>query len=844
MSAREERMNIHTLPFHKAWARLGAVTLRLLFALTLLMGLCLSAARAATVQTAAAGDNHTLVIRSDGSLWAWGDNRNGQLGNGKNLPSASPVNVGSGFAQVAAAGNYSLAIKTDGSLWAWGDNSKGQLGNGSLKQTNTPAQVGQGYAQVAAARGHALAVKTDGSLWAWGINTYGQLGIGTLVDTALPTRVGSGFVQVNTVDAHTVALKSDSSLWAWGDNSKGQLGIGTTVSSLVPVLVGSGFSSAAASSSSSAFTLAVKSDGTLWVWGGVCLPTTRCFSIGGFTNPETVTTPALLGEGYGQVLPSGAYVTQTDGTLLRLNGYLFNGPFEPFGAGFTYAVAGVAVKSDGSIWTQGSNDFGQLGVGTMPNVYEPVLIGTDYTQISAGGVHTVALKSDSSLWAWGDGRAGSLGNGKFEITTSPELIGTGYTKVSAGDRDVFAIKSDNSLWAWGRNYYGLKAGNTSPYYVSQPFQYGSGFVEVATAYNRSFGIKTDGSLWAWGNNDYGQLGDGTLTPTFEPVQIGQGFAKVVANNDAALAIKTDGSLWVWGNSLGTQVGTQIAYTPSRPRQIGRGFADVGRNRAGLVALTQSGDLWQFVSNRLPEGDNNFVIPAKTSGPNFVGSGFASLDKGAWGSSFAIKTDGSLWTFEPGFIAAWLPDGPVVAYGTPLQVGTGYAQVSSGNGFTLGLKTDGSLYGWGSNELGQLGVPPGPVSLPLTQVFAPAAPIPQGVNGQITSEGPAFNVLLSATLTPDPIHTQSNTPGHMFFIAILPDGRVFTHTLNGWLPLDNVKREGYGAGLRDTLVELLIGVNTAELKGTHIYLGYGLGSTATQSWDEMLASGRFKLGTTL
>ena len=211
----------------------------------------------------------------------------------------------------------------------------------------------------------------------------------------------------------------------------------------------------------------------------------------------------------------------------------------------------------------------------------------------------------------------------------------------------------------------------------------------------------------------------------------------------------------------------------------------------------------------------------------------------------MKTDGSLWVYQEGFIVAWLPDGPVVANSTPLQVGTGYAQVSSGNGFTLGLKTDGSLYGLGRNELGQLGIPPGPVSMQLTQVvFPPPAPTPRGVNGQIITEGPAFNILLTATLSPEPIHTQGNTQGTMFFIAILPDGRVFTHTLNGWLPLDNVKREGYGAGLRDTRVDLLIGVNTAELKGTYIYLGYGLGSTATQSWDEMLATGRFKLGTTL
>ena len=142
---------------------------------------------------------------------------------------------------------------------------------------------------------------------------------------------------------------------------------------------------------------------------------------------------------------------------------------------------------------------------------------------------------------------------------------------------------------------------------------------------------------------------------------------------------------------------------------------------------------------------------------------------------------------------FLPLRPTAHCGLGAQIGTGYAQAAKGNGHFLGLKQDGSLWGWGRNEVGQLGVPPGPVSLPLTQVVFPAAPSPQPVNGQITAQGPSFNLLLTATLTPDPAHTQ----GTLFFIAILPDGRVFTNTRTGWAPLDAVKREGYGTGLQAT-----------------------------------------------
>ncbi len=169
-------------------------------------------------------------------------------------------------------------------------------------------------------------------------------------------------------------------------------------------------------------------------------------------------TPMLVGDGYGQVLTSGWFVMKLDGTLLGLNGRDFSRPFDPLGNGFIYAAGNrhsVAVKSNGGIWTRGQNDYGQLGVGSMPNVFVPVLVGNGYARVAAGGSHSVAIKTDGSLWTWGDGLQGALGNGTFQVSASPVLVGTGFAKISAGDQDVFAIKTDGTLWAWGANRHGL-----------------------------------------------------------------------------------------------------------------------------------------------------------------------------------------------------------------------------------------------------------------------------------------------------------------------------------------------------------------------------------------------------
>ena len=206
----------------------------------------------AEVKALAGGQGHSLALRSDGTVWAWGLNQDGRLGDGTNTDSSTPVQVKdpneptgylSGVTAIAAGGSHNLALKDDGTVWAWGSNTggqeqkiSGQLGNDTYASSNTPVKVSDlgGVEAISAGGSYSLALKDDGTVWAWGNNEFGQLGDGTNTDSSTPVQVSDldGVKGIAAGGAHSLALKDDGTAWAWGANPYGQLGNGTNT--LVP----------------------------------------------------------------------------------------------------------------------------------------------------------------------------------------------------------------------------------------------------------------------------------------------------------------------------------------------------------------------------------------------------------------------------------------------------------------------------------------------------------------------------------------------------------------------------------------------------------------------------------
>ncbi len=243
----------------------------------------------ANIASLAAGQKHSVALGADGSVWTWGADSYGQLGRGAVTSQSIPVPVLglTDVVQVSAGGDgygdgsHSLAVKQDGTVWAWGNGAFGRLGDGTTTSRSTPAPV-LGLTDVravAAGSMHSIALKRDGTLWAWGYNPQGQLGIGTLVSSLRPTQLPgiTGVVAIAT-NEHSLAVKQDGTVWAWGPNYSGQLGKGTVDSfgrlgsptsteNATPAQVPGLANIRAVAVAAFGRSFAIGADGRLWAWG-------------------------------------------------------------------------------------------------------------------------------------------------------------------------------------------------------------------------------------------------------------------------------------------------------------------------------------------------------------------------------------------------------------------------------------------------------------------------------------------------------------------------------------------------------------------------------------------------
>jgi len=371
----------------------------------------------------------------------------------------------SGTSPASAASN-SITPNPDSYLYTWGNGLMGALGLGNTTYYSSPKQVGAliTWSKVAGGKYSSVATKTDGTLWTWGRNNNGQLGLGNSgTDYSSPKQVGALTTWLNIASGsyYTIATKTDGTLWTWGYNNAGQLGLNNTTSYSSPKQVGSLTNWSQVACGTIAFTVATKTDGTLWAWGS-----NNNGSLG-LSNTTYYSSPKQIGALTNWLNVSAAYNTV------------------------------IATKTDGTLWTWGRGSSGQLGLGNTTSYSSPKQVGalTNWLNIagSGSGYSNMATTTSGTLYSWGDNGYGQLGLGDTTNRSSPTQVGslTTWSKIALRSNGALATKTDGTLWVWGRNNNGqLGLGNTT--YYSSPKQVGSSttWLSVAAGFFHSITTKS------------------------------------------------------------------------------------------------------------------------------------------------------------------------------------------------------------------------------------------------------------------------------------------------------------------------------------------------------------------
>ena len=658
------------------------------------------------VQSGAAGsatnrNGFSLALKADGTLWAWGDNRHGQLGLGDTTDRSAPTRVGEDddWVMIRVRRDHVLALKADGTLWAWGSNHHGQLGLGDTDERFTPTRVGEDddWARVSVGLESSFGIRQDGSLWAWGRNDFGQLGIGDQDDRWTPVSVDTEHEWMGIQDRGLliVAVRADGSLWTWGRHPSGHRSIGLSDDQLD--------NHCDPDTGICTTPLRLEQAGTDWLAADIS-DTYAVFGI----RPDG----RILAFGYDGYLYDEGFSATRHGQLgctpdgVRLGLYCKGMPVftaTPFSSG------GLLQTGQLAVWGQNNNQ--QLGLGDSEDRNVPVRhpATEGWAMVSINLQHALGIRSDGSLWGWGSNTLGELGLGEVGGSyPTPIRIGEAndWHRVWAswdleGGRFSLALKEDGTLWAWGRSASGaLGLGQATPpgcedlggdYVCATPQQVGSDddWQAISVLENFVLGLKTDGTLWAWGNNLSGQLGLGDTNWRWTPTQVGSDddWTIISAGGAHSLALKAGGTLWAWGSNSSGQLGMGDTDRRETPTQVG-----TANDWVAIAAGTRS----SFAQRKAdPDDDWWFLHPVELWAWGFNGLhslGLGPDSAGQYTTPQRVTLDGDTtapaeWSFRAS------------RYGWQ-ETGGGSLAAWTSVGFAI--TADGTPHSWGNNNYGGLG----------------------------------------------------------------------------------------------------------------------------------------------
>ena len=667
------------------------------------------------------GSEHTCAALADGTVWCWGSNEYGKLGQDYDEQGATHVpmqvsNIETALS-VSAGAHHTCAVLADGTVWCWGDDYYGKLGQDPYDDeqgpTHVPVQVPgmNSVLSIDAGAHHTCAVLADGTVWCWGDHpTYD--GEGFIHE---PTQIAS-FDTVTSVSAgeeHACAVLADGTVWCWGDNMSGQLGQGYSSidGTRDPVQV-PGIDTAKSISVGGFTSCAVLLSGAVTCWGD---------SWGGprewiGSSLFSIERPAKVA--FGDTSPETSFLSQSvssggmhtcavlaDGTVWCWGddyyGKLGQDPYDdeqgpthvpmrvPGIDTATSVTAGYyhscALLANGTVWCWGSNEYGMLGqdYDEQGATHVPMRVpGIDSVlSIDAGDYHTCALLADGTVWCWGSNEYGMLGQDyDGDISHVPMRVPgiDAVTGASLGNDYTCAVLADGTVWCWGENSYGKSGRDYEPSttnYVPMQVSGIDNALSVSAGEYHTCAVLEDGTVWCWGDNEYGKLGHDydEQGSTHVPMRVPgiDTATSVTAGYDHTCAVLADGTVWCWGSNEDSMLGQAYLYDE------------------------HSGEF-----DGIPEYDNSTHMPMQVSGINTATSVSAGTEH-----TCALLADGTVWCWgnnEYGKLGQdYDEQGPTHV---PMQVpGIDTAiDIDTRDDHTCAVLEDGTVWCWGENEYGKLG----------------------------------------------------------------------------------------------------------------------------------------------
>ena len=767
--------------------------------------------------------SHSIALASDGTVYTWGFNQYGQLGDNTTTNSRSPIAVqvagtplaGKTIVQIAAGADHSLALDSGGALYAWGSNAYGQLGNGTTTNSSVPVAVkiagtplaGKTIVQIAAGANHNMVLTSDGAVYTWGWNYHGQLGNNTktnsntivAVQTIGTPLAGKKIVKIAAGQGHSLALTDDGMVYTWGRNDTGQLGNNATTDVMLPVTVtvtGTPMSNKTIVeiASGARHSLAIDSSGKVYAWGHN--------GSGQLGNNSTV-----------NALTPVAVQAPADKNIIQVSGSGWLG------------ASSSALASDGTVYSWGRGFDGQLGDGTNNDSSVPVITTINLVDTPSTPTHVMAKPGDTTaIISWqapivsgGQNITGyvlqyqAVGASSW-TTINVAAAATSHTITGLTNDQTYRVRLAAKTTAGTGDFSNVvlvtphakpTITNVSP--AIGPIAggqnvtlTGANFVlknkkimQTVNGNGYSLALSADGTVYTWGRNEYGQLGNG-VTATNSPVPVavktagtpmeGKTIVQISAKVWYALALASDGTVYSWGFNSWGQLGSGTSGTAnnaSAPVAVktagtpmeGKTIVQVAAGATHSLALATDGTIYAWGKNEYGQlGDDsttNSPVPVavKTAGTPMDGKTIIQIHAG-YEHSLALASDGTVYAWRRNNSGQLGKNDATDAH-IPAAVqtlGTPMAgkvivQLVAGNSQSMALASDGTVYTWGWNQYGQPG------------------------NGTTTNSRIPVAVVTTGTPLAGKIISQI-AAGNAHALAMTDDGTVYTWGWNQYGQLGN------------------------------------------------------------